>query len=156
MSTLANNRRASFDYDLLENYEAGIVLFGHEAKSAKAGHVNLSGSYVSMRPGPNGPELWLLNVHISLYKYAGNLPDYNPLRERKLLLGKRDIEHLAGKTREKGLTLIPVKMYTKRSFVKLEFALGKGKKKYDKREAIKQKDIERDLRTLTKRQALNR
>lgn len=156
MPTLANNRRASFDYDLLEKYEAGIVLLGHEAKSAKAGHVNLKGSYVSMRPGPNGPELWLLNVHISLYKYAGKLPDYNPLRERKLLLGKRDIERLVGKTREKGLTLIPVKMYTKRSFVKLEFALGKGKKKYDKREAIKQKDIERDLRTLTKRQALKR
>jgi len=156
MPTLANNRRASFDYDLLENYEAGIVLFGHEAKSAKSGHVNLSGAYISMRPGPNGPELWLLNAHISLYKFAGKLADYNPLRERKLLLAKKDIERLAGKTKEKGLTLIPVKMYTKRSFVKLEFALGRGKKKYDKRESIKQKDIERDLRTLTKRQALKR
>jgi SsrA-binding protein len=156
MSTLANNRRSSFDYDLLENYEAGIVLFGHEAKSAKAGHVNLKGSYISMRPGPNGPELWLLNVHISLYKCAGRLPDYNPLRERKILLEKREIDRLVIKIREKGLTLIPVKMYTKRSFVKLEFALGKGKKKYDKRESIKQKDIERDLRTLIKKQALKR
>lgn len=152
MPILANNRRASFDYDLLENYEAGIVLFGHEAKSAKAGHVNLGGAYVSLRPGNNGAELWLIGVHISPYRFAGNLSDYDPTRERKLLLNKNEIAHLAGKTQEKGLTLVPVKMYTKRSFVKLEFALGRGKKKYDKRESIKKRELERQIRTLTKEQ----
>jgi SsrA-binding protein len=152
MPILANNRRASFDYDLLENYEAGLILLGHEAKSAKAGHINLSGAYVSMRAGQNGPELWLVNAHISPYRFAGKLPDYDPVRERKLLLKKNEIAHLSGKTQEKGLTLVPVKMYTKRSFVKLEFALGRGKKKYDKRESIKKREVERQIRTLTKRQ----
>lgn len=154
MPTLANNRRASFDYDLLESYEAGVVLLGHEAKSAKAGHISLSGAYVSIREGQHGSELWLLNTHISLYRFAGQLLDYNPLRERKLLLKKSEILHLVGKTQEKGLTLIPVKMYTKRSFVKLEFALGRGKKKYDKRESIKKRELDRQLRTLTKRSVL--
>ncbi|MDD3285616.1 MAG: SsrA-binding protein SmpB [Patescibacteria group bacterium] len=152
MPTLANNRRASFDYDLLENYEAGLVLFGHEAKSAKAGHVNLSGAYVSLRSGSDGSELWLVGAHISPYRFAGQIPDYSPTRERKLLLNKKEIAHLIGKTQEKGLTLVPVKMYTKRSFVKLEFALGKGKKKYDKRESIKKRELDRQIRTLTKRQ----
>lgn len=154
MPALANNRRASFDYDLLETYEAGVVLSGQEAKSAKAGHINLSGGYISMRPGQKGPELWLVNVHISPYRFAGKLPDYNPLQERKLLLKKKEIARLTGKTQEKGLTLIPVKMYTKRSFVKIEFALGRGKKKYDKREAIKKREVDRQIRTLTKRQNL--
>ena len=151
MPTLANNRKASFDYDLLETYEAGVVLLGHEAKSAKAGHINFGGAYVSLRSGQNGPELWLLNAHISPYRYAGKLPDYDPVRERKLLLNRKEIAHLLGKTQEKGLTLVPLKMYTKRSFVKLEFALGRGKKKYDKRESIKKREVERQIRTLTKR-----
>lgn len=154
MPTLANNRRASFDYDLLENYEAGIVLLGHEAKSAKAGHINLNGAYVSLRAGKNGPELWLMNVHISPYRFAGNLTDYDPARERRLLLNRKEIAHLVGKTQEKGLTLVPMKMYTKRSFVKLEFALGRGKKKFDKRETIKKREVERQIRTLTKRQSV--
>jgi len=152
MPTLANNRRASFDYDLLENYEAGLVLFGHEAKSAKSGHVNLSGAYVSFRSGVNGPELWLIGAHISPYRFAGSLNDYNPTRDRKLLLNKQEIARLTGKIQEKGLTLVPVKMYTKRSFVKLEFALGRGKKKHDKRESIKKREVERQIRTLTKEQ----
>ncbi len=152
MPILANNRRASFDYDLLENYEAGLVLSGQEAKSAKDGHVNLNGAYVSLRAGQNGPELWLVGAHISPYRFAGKLPDYDPIQERKLLLNKKEISHLAGKTQEKGLTLVPLKMYTKRSFVKLEFALGRGKKKYDKREAIKKREVDRQIQTLTKRQ----
>jgi len=152
MPMLANNRRASFDYDLLENYEAGLVLLGHEAKSAKAGHVNLSGAYVSLRSGNNGSELWLVGAHISPYRFAGKMNDYDPNRERKLLLKKREIAYLIGKIQEKGLTLVPVKMYTKRSFVKLEFALGRGKKKYDKRESIKKRELDRQIRTLTKRQ----
>lgn len=152
MPTLANNRRASFDFDLLENYEAGLVLFGHEVKSAKSGQANLKGAYVSIRQGAKGPELYLVGSRISPYKFAGHLDDYDPHRERKLLLNKREISRLIGKTQEQGLTLVPVKMYTKRSFVKLEFALGKGKKKYDKRESIKKREIDKRLRSLTKRQ----
>jgi len=151
MPILANNRRASFDYDLLENYEAGLVLSGQETKSAKGGHVNLSGAYVSLRMENNKPVLYLIGAHISPYRFAGNLVDYSPDRERRLLLNKKEISRLSGKIQEKGLTLIPVKMYTKRSFVKLEFALGKGKKKYDKRESIKKREVDRQLRTLTKR-----
>jgi len=152
MPILANNRRASFDYDLLETYEAGLVLLGHEVKAAKAGHINLGGAYVSLRSGNNGSELWLINAHISPYRFAGKLTDYDPVRERRLLLKKSELGHLFGKTQEKGLTLVPVKMYTKRSFVKLEFALARGKKKYDKRESIKKRELERQIRTLTKRQ----
>ncbi|MGE5425553.1 MAG: SsrA-binding protein SmpB [Bacillota bacterium] len=152
MPILANNRRASFDYDLLESYEAGLVLSGQEAKSAKGGHINLNGSYVSIKADKSGPELWLINAHISPYPYAGQLSGYEPTRDRKLLVTKREMAHLSGKIQEKGLTLIPVKMYTKRSFVKLEFALGRGKKKYDKREAIKKRETERQIRTFTKRQ----
>jgi SsrA-binding protein len=150
MPTLANNRRASFDYDLLESYEAGLVLSGQEVKSAKGGHVNLSGAYVSLRIENNKAVLYLVGAHISPYRFAGNIVDYNPDRERRLLLNKKEISRLTGKIQEKGLTLIPVKMYTKRSFVKLEFALGKGKKKYDKRESIKKREVDRQLRTLTK------
>ncbi|MDP3836594.1 MAG: SsrA-binding protein SmpB [bacterium] len=156
MPTLAHNRRASFDFELLENYEAGLILSGQEAKSAKAGHVNLKGAHISLRNKLSGPEAWLLNAHISAYSYAGQLEGYNPTQERKLLLTKKELAHLVGKTQEKGLTLVPLKMYTKRSFVKLEFALGRGKKKYDKREAIKKRDVERQIRTLTKRQGNSR
>lgn len=150
MSTLAHNRRASFDFELLENYEAGLVLSGQEAKSAKAGQVNLNGAYVSLKTENGAPTAYLLGAHIAPYKFAGNLTDYDPIRERKLLLSKRELGRLQGKIQEKGLTLIPLKMYTKRSFVKLEFALGKGKKKFDKRESIKKREVDRQLRTLTK------
>jgi len=151
MSTLANNRRASFDFDLLESYEAGLVLSGQEVKSAKGGHVNLSGAYVSLKTENGETVPYLLGAHISAYRFASVLADYDPTRARKILLTKKEIKHLYGKTQEKGLTLVPVKMYTKRSFVKLEFALARGKKKYDKRESIKRREVDRQLRTLTKR-----
>lgn len=151
MSNLANNRRASFDFDLLESYEAGLVLSGHEVKSAKGGHVSLSGAYVSLKTENGKVVPYLLGAHISAYRFAGALADYDPTRARKILLNKKEIKHLHGKTQEKGLTLVPVKMYTKRSFVKLEFALARGKKKYDKRESIKRREVDRQLRTLTKR-----
>jgi SsrA-binding protein len=151
MSTLANNRRASFDFDLLESYEAGLVLSGQEVKSAKGGHINLSGAYVSLKTENGEIVPYLLGAHISAYRFAGVLVDYDPTRARKILLTKKEIKHLYGKTQEKGLTLVPVKMYTKRSFVKLEFALARGKKKYDKRESIKRREVDRQLRTLTKR-----
>jgi len=147
MPILAKNKRASFDYKLLETFEAGLMLLGPEVKSIKAGHVSLKGSYVSFRD----KALYLIGAHVSAYKQAGTQDDYNATRERKILLKKQEIKHLLGKKHEGGLTLVPVKIYTKRSLIKIELALAEGKKKYDKREDLKKKDIDRDLRTLTKR-----
>lgn len=150
MSVLGINKKANYSYQLLEKYETGLMLFGHEVKSVKSGQINLKGSYVSWRFRDNKTELYLIKAYIPTYKLAGELPDYNPKRDRKLLLKKAEITKLIGKTQEAGLTLIPVKMYTKRGLVKLEIALAKGKKKVDKRESIKKRDIDRRIRTLTK------
>ena len=142
MSILAQNKRAVFDYEILERYEAGLVLLGHEVKSLRAGHVSLKESYVDFR----GQELYLLKAHISLYKPAAGLKQiYDPLRPRKLLLKKREISGLLGKKQSSGLTLIPIKIYTKNSFIKLEFGLAQGRKKYDKREVIKTREVKREL-----------
>lgn len=152
MPILAVNKRANFDYEVLANYEAGIVLLGQEVKSVKTGHVSLKGSFVVAKAGKNKlPELYLINAHIPPYKFASNLKNYDPYRARKLLLKKKELEYLVGKKQEQGLTLVPLKLYTKRSLVKLEFAIAKGRKKYDKREVIKKRDTERQMRTLTKR-----
>lgn len=152
MSTLALNKRASFDYDILEKYEAGLVLLGHEVKSIRAGQINLSGSYISIRNNAKKrPQLYLVNASVALYKMAASIKDYNPLRDRQLLLRKKEINALIGKKQQAGLTLIPLKIYTNHSFVKLEFALAKGKKKFDKRETIKKREVERRILTLTKR-----
>jgi SsrA-binding protein len=151
MPVLATNKRANFDYKLLETFEAGIMLLGHEVKAIKDGHVSLKGAYVSVRYHEGHPELFLIGAHISRYRHAGELPDYEPTRERQLLLKRQEIRHLLGKKQEKGLTLIPIKIYTKHSFIKLELALAEGKKKYDKREDIKRKDLDRQLSTLMKR-----
>jgi len=153
MPTLAFNKRANFDYEIKEKYEAGLVLLGHEVKSIKTGHINLKGSYVTFKKAKGRllPELFLINVHIPLYKFSGSIKNYDPYRSRKLLLKKNEISHLIGKKQEQGLTLVPIRVYTKRGYVKLEFGIGKGKKKADKREAIKKRDIDRRIRTLTKR-----
>ncbi len=152
MPVLAVNKRVYFDYEVLETFEAGVVLLGHEVKAIKNGQISLTNSYVIFKKsaGKELPEMYLTNVHISQYKYASSLGEYNPTRSRKILLKKKEIICLAGKVREPGLTLTPLKIYTKHSFIKLEFALVRGKKKYDKREAIKKRDIERNIRTLTK------
>jgi SsrA-binding protein len=153
MPILATNKRASFDYKLHDVVEAGLMLLGHEVKSVKNGHVSLKGSYISFRYHNGIPEPYLIAAHISKYKQAGHLlDDYDVLRERKILLNKKEINYLLGKKNEGNLTLVPVKIYTKSSLVKIAIALGEGKKKYDKREDLKKKAIERDLRTLTKRQ----
>lgn len=153
MSTLAINKRANFDYDILEKYDAGLVLFGHEVKSIKTGHISLKGGFVTIKnvKNKNLPELYLINAHIPLYKHAGKILNYDPYRSRKLLLKKREIKRLIGKKKEQGLTLVPIKIYTKHSFVKLEFGVGRGRKKIDKRELIKKRETERKIRTLTKR-----
>jgi SsrA-binding protein len=150
MASLANNKKANFDYEIRDKYEAGLVLFGHEVKSVKAGQASLKGSFITIKTKNGRPELYLLNCQIPPYKNAGLLPGYNQLRERKLLLNRKEIDHLLGKKLTEGLTLIPLKIYTNHSFLKLEFAVAKGKKKYDKREAIKKRDVDRRLRSLTK------
>jgi SsrA-binding protein len=141
MSTLALNKRASYDYELLDRYEAGLVLSGQEVKSVKTGHVSLKGSFVTLK----GSELYLTNALIPLYPFAGKRPDYDPNRSRKLLLKKSEIRSLIGKVRVSGLTLVPVRVYTRRKLVKLEFAVGKGKKAFDKREAIARRESKRKI-----------
>ncbi len=157
MKTLAVNKRAKFDYEILSKYEAGLVLFGHEVKSVKTGHISLKGSFVSIKQARTGrlPELFLVNAHISKYKHAGNLDDYDVERSRKLLIKKNEIRHLIGKKQEQGLTLIPLRIYTKHSFLKLEFATARGKKKYDKRDSIKKRELDRKSRTLLKKNINN-
>ena len=151
MPQLAINKKANFDYQIQDKYEAGLVLFGHEVKAVRAGQVSLKGSFISIRTKNGKSELYLVNCQISPYKNAGTLSGYNQLRERKLLLKHQEIAHLLGKKQTEGLTLIPLKIYTNHSFLKLEFAVAKGKKKYDKRDAIKKREVDRRLRSLTKR-----
>ncbi len=151
MPQLAQNRKANFDYEILDKYEAGLVLYGHEVKAVKAGQVSLKGSFISVRTKDGKTELYLVGCQISPYKQAGPMPDYNQTRERKLLLNRREISHLLGKRQTEGLTLIPLKIYTNHSFLKLEFAIARGKKQYDKRESIKKRELDRSLRSLTKR-----
>ncbi|MBU0619832.1 MAG: SsrA-binding protein SmpB [Patescibacteria group bacterium] len=147
MNFITINKRANFDYEIKEKYEAGLVLLGHEVKSVKTGHINLKGSYVTVKQNDKKklPELYLISAHISLYKHAGMIKDYNPTRPRKLLLKKKEIQHLIGKKQEQGLTLVPLKIYTKHGFIKLEFGIGKGKKKVDKREAIKKRETAKSI-----------
>jgi len=152
MPVFAINKQATFDYEILDKYEAGLVLFGYEVKAVRAGNVNLKGSYITFRTGIKGlPDPYLINAHISLYKYASTIADYDPTRPRKILLKAREIKYLMGKRREQGLTIVPLRIYTKSRFLKLEFALARGKKKYDKREDLKKKDLDREARGLLKR-----
>jgi len=147
MRPLAENKKAYFNYQILEKFEAGIVLLGHEVKSIKLGRIILAGSYVVLKDG----EAYLINAGIPPYQPKNIPQEYDPSRQRKLLLKKKEIKYLIGKTRQKGLTLVPLKMYIKKRKVKLEFGVAKGKKKVDKRELIKkreiQKDIERELKS---------
>lgn len=140
------NRRANYDYEILETIEAGLVLKGYEVKSAKNGHMSLKGAYVTIKNN----EAYLINAHISPYQPANAPKDYNPTCSRKLLLHKNQIKSLIGKLKQKGLTLVPIKVYTKRGIIKLQFGVGKGKKKIDKREKIKEREagrrIERAMR----------
>ncbi len=147
MSNLATNREAGYRYELLEKFEAGLVLTGAEVKAAKLGQVNLKGSYLSLRYFGKKLSCFLIGAHISLYKYTID-SDYNPLRDRELLLKKIELKHLLGKANEAGLTLIPLRLYTKNSLVKLEFAVARGKKLFDKRDTIKKREIARDFSRL--------
>lgn len=142
MKSLAINKRARFDYDLTDKYEAGLVLTGQEVKSVKTGHISLKGSFVTMKNG----EFFLTNASIPTYKFAGEVPGYDPTRSRKLLLKKSEINTLLGKSRSAGLTLVPIRVYTRKRLIKLEFGVGRGKKKFDKRDDIKKRDSKRRLK----------
>ncbi len=135
MDTLARNRRAFFDYEILEEIEAGLVLKGHEVKTIKQGHMSLKGSFVSVYNN----ELFLTNSSTPLYKYA-TVSDYDPTSSKKLLVKRKEIDRLMGKVHTEGLTLVPLSVYNNRGKVKLKFALARGKKKFDKRQVIKRRE----------------
>jgi SsrA-binding protein len=137
---VAENRRARFDYELLERFEAGIVLTGTEVKSLREGHVHLQQAYADLRQG----ELWLVGASIDEYA-QGNVANHRPERDRKLLLHRREIEQLSAKVREKGLTLVPTRMYFKDGRIKLEVALARGKDRADKRRTIADRDAQRQM-----------
>lgn len=141
MKILALNKRARYDYEILETFEAGLALYGFEVKSVKNGHIGLQGAYVVIK----GSEAYLLNATISPYQSKNTPSDYESTRSRKLLLHKKEIKYLIGKSQEKGLTLVPIQVYTKKDKIKLEFGVGRGKRKTDKRELIKKREAQREI-----------
>lgn len=138
----ATNRKARFDYEILSTLEAGIELFGHEVPSVRAGQVTLEGSYVIVRGG----EAYLTNASIKPYQMKNTPEDYEPMRVRRLLLNKKQITEIADATDRDGLTVVPISMYNKGKVVKVEIAIAKGKKKGDKRETMKRRESDRDIR----------
>jgi len=148
IKTVATNRKAYHDYYIQDSQEAGIALTGSEIKSIRAGRVNLSDAYIR----PEGRELWLLNAHIARYEASSYL-SHEPTRPRKLLLHRKQIDNLTSKVAEKGLTLLPLRLYIKGSIAKVEVALAKGKKLYDKRDSIARRDAERDIGRAMRRQS---
>jgi len=147
IKTVATNRKAYHNYRIEDSVEAGIVLTGTEIKSIRAGRVNLGDAYVRLE----GDELWLVNAHIARYE-AGSYLSHEPTRPRKLLLHREQINSLTSKVAEKGFTLVPLKLYIKDSIAKVEVALAKGKKLYDKRESIARREAEREIERTVKKQ----
>lgn len=144
---VAENRKARFDYNILEVYKAGLVLTGNEVKSIRLGRINLKDSFGRAEKG----EIWLYGIHISPYSTAGKKVD--PLRPRKVLLQKKEILKLAGKAAEKGLTIIPLKVYFEGNWAKVDLALAKAKRKYEKREALRRQAVQREIETAFKGKA---
>ena len=144
-SSIAENRKAFHDFHLMETFEAGLVLLGTEVKAIREGRVNLRDSFARVEDG----EVFIYNVHISPYSHRG-YADHEPLRRRKLLLHRSEIRKLIGKTVEKGMTLVPTRLYFKDGRVKVAVSLAKGKKDYDKRETIKNREIDRETRAAVK------
>jgi len=151
MPTLATNKKARFDYEILETFEAGLVLSGQEVKSVRQGQASLKSAYVTIN---KDKDVFLLNASIPRYKMAGPLPNYEPTQSRKLLLHKKEIERLAGKIEQTGLTLVALSLYTKHRKIKLEIGLAKGKKKFDKRQTIKNRDEKRKIQRVLKQKTL--
>jgi SsrA-binding protein len=144
-ATIAENRKAYHDYHLLETFEAGVALLGTEVKAIREGRVNLRDSFARVEDG----EVYLYNVNISPYSHRG-YATHEPLRRRKLLLHREEIRKLIGRTVERGMTLVPVRLYLKRGRVKVAVSLAKGKKEYDKRETIKRREADRETRAAIK------
>lgn len=142
---LSENRRARFDYEILETIEAGIELQGFEVKSAKLGRMGIVGSYVLIKNG----EVILLNSQIPPYQQNNTPKDYDPIRTRRLLLHKAEIIKLVGRLKEKSLSLIPLRVYVKNGFLKIELGLGKSRKKHDKRELLKKRAVEKEMRRVS-------
>ena len=142
---IADNRKASHDYTFIETFEAGMALLGTEVKSIREGGANLRDSFARIEAG----EVWVYNVHINPYRNRG-YSDHDPKRRRKLLLHRREIRKLIGKTVERGMTLVPVRMYLKNGRIKMAISLAKGKKAHDKRETIKRRETERETRAAVK------
>ena len=151
VKTVATNRKAYHNYHIQDGIEAGIALTGTEIKSIRAGRVSLGDAYVK----PEGRELWLLNAHIARYEASSYL-SHEPLRPRKLLLHSQQIDSLTSKVLEKGLTLVPLRLYIKGNIAKVEIALAKGKRLYDKRESIIRRETEREMERAVKRQKYQR
>jgi SsrA-binding protein len=148
---VCRNRRAHFQYEILETVEAGLVLVGSEVKSLRAGRAHLTDAYARVRRG----EAWLVGAHIDVYPQANQF-NHEPKRERKLLLGKRELERLDSKLRERGLTLVPLQIHFRGPWAKVELALARGKRSHDKRQAIARRESERRLRGATKRRVRGR
>jgi len=146
VKVITDNRKARFLYEILETYEAGIELQGTEVKSLREGRVNLQDAYALIRNG----EAWLLNAHISPYQASSAYFNHEPKRTRKLLLNRKEISKLIGNLEQKGLTLIPLKMYFKGNWVKVSLGLGRGKKLYDKRETVKRRQDQREIQRVMK------
>ena len=144
-TTIASNKKAFYEYHILDTYEAGMQLIGSEVKSIREGKISLKESFIVIRKN----EVWLRGCHIASYSHTG-FEGHEPLRKRKLLLHKNEITRIGSKLAEKGLTAIPTKLYFKGGFIKLEFGLAKGKKLYDKRAAKKKRDVERDIQRAMK------
>ncbi|MCD6500603.1 SsrA-binding protein SmpB [bacterium] len=144
--TIIENKKAYFNYQILEKFKAGIVLQGQEVKSIKSGKISLRGSFVVLR----GEEVFLIGANIPPYQPKNAPKNYNPQRSRKLLLKKTEIRHLIGKAKQRGLTMVPLKVYTDKGKIKLEFGIARGKKKVDKRELIKKREIEREIKRALK------
>lgn len=146
MEIYSDNKKAHFDYEILEKYEAGLVLQGQEVKSIKGGHITLPAAYVVIREA----QAYLIGAKVPAYQPKNAPSDYNPERNRKLLLNKKEINYLMGKVNERGFSLIPLKVYGQNGRIKLEFGLAKGKKKFDKKEKIKNRDVDRDIQRALK------
>jgi len=146
MEIIVENKKAYFNYKVLERFKAGIVLLGQEVKSIKNKRINLQGSFVALKNG----EVFLIGSSVPAYQPKNAPSDYNPQKSRKLLLKKAEIKHLIGKAKQKGLTMVPLIVYNEKGKIKLDFGIVKAKKKYDKREKIKKREIEREIHRQTR------
>jgi SsrA-binding protein len=158
MPTLAHNRRARWRFQILETWEVGLELFGHEVKSVKGGRIDLSRSHVTVRAvavkGKLRPRLvaYLINGYIPKYDRAGDIPDYDPRRSRRLLFRRDQLRRILGQLEQKGLTMVPLSMYTRNHLVKLQVGLARGKTEYDKRDTLRKRETERQVQAATRRQ----